>query len=621
MRQIAFRIIALCLAAGLTSCASPGERRHMADKTAYDIIARKQQEALGRTEPMEVEPPSETLRRRLLLDQNLPHASAASRGVKDLDPIPHWPNDDYLDAATGTLDAAWYQPGETLQLSLIEALQVATRNSRTYQSRKEDVFRSALQLDLERDEFRGTFTGLLEGLFSTDHSGDDAVTGLEGGAGVGLRRRFRSGAELTSAIALDLVRLLHPGNDSSLGIAADVSISVPLLRGAGRHIVTEPLTQAERNVIYAIYEFERFKREFAVQVASQYLSVLQELDSRDNAAENYRGLIASARRARRLADAGQLPEIQVDQAMQDELRARNRWISARESCDRRLDAFKSTLGLPTDARLDLDREELSRLAERGAAFIEAITAQLVTDLDRVPPADEPIVLTPPSGEVAGPYEYEEAQALALALENRLDLRAAEGRVYDAQRRVVVAADALRGELTLFGSASAGERRGLGSAGQPNAQLDPSRGRASALLTLDLPLKRTREQAAYRNSLIDLERAARSLQELEDAIKLDVRNRLRDLSEYRETLLIQAQSVTLAQRRVDSTNLFLQAGRAQIRDLLEAQEALLSAQNALTAALVNYRIAELELQRDLDVLAVNAEGLWMEYAPKDENDES
>ncbi len=64
----------------------------------------------------------------------------------------------------------------------------------------------------------------------------------------------------------------------------------------------------------------------------------------------------------------------------------------------------------------------------------------------------------------------------------------------------------------------------------------------------------------------------------------------------------------------STELFLQAGRAQIRDLLEAQEALLSAQNAVTAQAVRYRIAELELQRDLDILEVSEEGLWNEYSP-------
>ena len=80
-------------------------------------------------------------------------------------------------------------------------------------------------------------------------------------------------------------------------------------------------------------------------------------------------------------------------------------------------------------------------------------------------------------------------------------------------------------------------------------------------------------------------------------------------------MIQAKSVTVARRRVESTTLFLQAGRAEIRDVLEAQEALVSAQNALTASLVDYRVAELELQRDLGVLEVDDQGLWHEYTPE------
>ena len=50
-------------------------------------------------------------------------------------------------------------------------------------------------------------------------------------------------------------------------------------------------------------------------------------------------------------------------------------------------------------------------------------------------------------------------------------------------------------------------------------------------------------------------------------------------------------------------------------MLESQEALLDAEDALTSALVNYRIAELDLQRDLGVLQVNEQGLWTEYDPE------
>ena len=59
-------------------------------------------------------------------------------------------------------------------------------------------------------------------------------------------------------------------------------------------------------------------------------------------------------------------------------------------------------------------------------------------------------------------------------------------------------------------------------------------------------------------------------------------------------------------------MFLEAGRAEIRDVLEAEESLVSAQNALSAALVAYRVGELELQRDMGVLEVDEEGLWKEY---------
>ena len=109
------------------------------------------------------------------------------------------------------------------------------------------------------------------------------------------------------------------------------------------------------------------------------------------------------------------------------------------------------------------------------------------------------------------------------------------------------------------------------------------------------------------------------QELEDQIKLGVRNDLRNLLQARESTKIQAQAVQVAERRVASTDLFLQAERAEMRDFLEAQESLVSAQNQLTAALVNYRVAELDLQLDMDVLEVSEKGLWREYRP--ESDES
>ena len=99
---------------------------------------------------------------------------------------------------------------------------------------------------------------------------------------------------------------------------ADATISIPLLRGSGKHIVFEPILQAQRDVVYEMYEFERYKKTFAVQIVKEYLDVLRFADQVKNNEINYQNLVRSSARARSLADAGRLNEIQVDQAIQSE---------------------------------------------------------------------------------------------------------------------------------------------------------------------------------------------------------------------------------------------------------------------------------------------------------------
>ncbi len=607
--------LSLMLAALGSGC-SARHYRESADTAAYRIISQKQQEALGRTEPIEVASAADTLRRRLLLGQNLPYSGPMSLGVHDLTDSAYWDGEKHLIKVEA--EAPAWSGAEPLHLTLIDALQVAAKNSRDYQAAKEKVFVAALDLDLERDEFRHTFSGLLSELLSTDRTGSETVSGTSAEAEGSVTRKLKSGVELTSMIAVDLVKLLTQSGASSLGLMADATISIPLLRGAGRRVAAEPLTQAERDVIYAICEFERFKRTFAVEIADEYLSVLQQHQQVVNQEENYRSLITGAREARRWADGGKIAELQFDQAVQQELSARDGWIRARQTYASRLDGFRISLGLPTDAEVELESKELDRLLESTSALTRGV--EVADYAGEIPPADAPIVLREPSDENAGPFELDPKEAIALAFEFRLDLRTAKGRVEDAQRKVMVAADALRPELTLLGTAAAGERRSISSADSDDAEIDFDHGTYRALLTLDLPLERTSERNEYRKRLIALEQAVRNLQELEDQVKLDVRGTLRDLLESREGLQIQNQAVALAERRVKNADLLLQAGRAEIRDLLEAQEDLLSAQNSLIAAAVQYRIAELELQRDMGLLEVDAQGLWTEYSPQKENTE-
>jgi outer membrane protein TolC len=407
---------------------------------------------------------------------------------------------------------------------------------------------------------------------------------------------------MSGSIAVDLARLLSEGSASSLGILADTGITIPLLRGSGRDIVAEPLKQAERNLLYAVYDFERFKRAFAVRIISTYIGVLQDAQQIRNAEQNYKSLITATRRARRLADAGRLPEFQYDQAIQNELRARSRWIQAIDTQEQSMDRFAILLGLPPDAKLTLDQQILNTLNDR---VLEMISSSPESTSTNTPPADAPVDLILPESTSADTLGMTDAQAIDMALANRLDLRVADMEIVDAQRRLKVANDNLRAELTLFGSVQAGARRSGSSADEDDARLDNIS--SSALLTLDLPFNRTAERIAYRKSFIALDERKRAAEELEDQIKLDIRNAFRTLRIAHENLRIQSEAVRLAERRVDSTDMLLQAGRAEIRDVLDAQESLIGAQNALTDAVVSRRIAELEFQRDLDVLDVSTDG--------------
>ena len=208
--------------------------------------------------------------------------------------------------------------GEVARLSLSGSLREGFANSREYQDAKELVFTTALALDLESDAFRGSFAGLVSGAYSDTASGETRQRGKVASFEPEVTQRFRNGAEVGASLALDVASLLTGDEDSALGILADLSLTVPLLRGSGRDIVMEPLTQAERSLVYEIQRFERFKRAFAVEVVEAYLGVLQLERRVRNQEENLRGIELVTRRAEELGKAGRLSEVQVNLARQQE---------------------------------------------------------------------------------------------------------------------------------------------------------------------------------------------------------------------------------------------------------------------------------------------------------------
>jgi outer membrane protein TolC len=322
-------------------------------------------------------------------------------------------------------------------------------------------------------------------------------------------------------------------------------------------------------MVYSMRSFVRFRRTFYVGIVSDYYRVLQQAQVLQNERVNRNNLQEALNRAQLLLEAGRMPRLEVDQTRQDVLRAENRLENAEQAYRAALDRFKVTLGLPTEVPLELDPAERDRIAENF-------------------------------GDVQGP-EIEPERAAEVALRERLDLATTQDRIGDAERALHIARLNLRPGLSMTAGV------GLETDTDQPLDFDPDNADFSVGAELDLPLDKLDERNAYRASQIALDRARRDYEDTRDGVVLEVRSALRQYYRSRRSYGILEESVRLARERVRSTSMLLEAGRASTRDMLEAREALLSAQNSLVQALVDYRLAGLELARDTGVLEVGPMG--------------
>lgn len=513
----------LVLGFGFVACRSADEHRDDADLEVYEIVSARRAEIASGERSFTIEAPEDSLRRQVL-----------SGEVTQVGP-----------------------------LGLADCLTIGAENSRDYQRQRELLYLAALDLTLERFRFENQFGAFLAGDLSG--AGDDVNNAAAGGGG-SVSRLLGNGARVVGNVGLSLFRTLATSDGWDLVSNLGISITQPLLRGSERVIVIENLTAAEREVVYQARDYERFRRAFAVDVASRFYGVLQQLDQLRNEQRNFDNLAVLSARNKALAEAGRLSEIQSDQAKQDELRSQNRLIDAERRLQERLDQFKFFLGLPLSTELVFDLEELDRLEE---------------------------VLLP---------EFDDERILELGLRERLDYLTAQMVTEDSARRLNIAKDALRGDLALVANAGV-----VSTEGRP-LDLRGDNVNWSVGLDYDLPVNRVAERNAYRRALINFQVARRAYEQAGDGIVLDLRAGVRDLRNAAQTYEIQAGAATLAERRVESANLTLLAGRASTRDVLESQESLLQARNAATGARINFLLSRLSLFRDMEFLRLGPEGI-------------
>lgn len=599
-------------------CRSAQDYRHEADVTADAYLSAYQQKVTGKVDHFDIETPADTLRRRLMIDQKLLVNDPASFGIRDLPTNLYWRTDERLEKGGSDPSVAVWRGGtNALEIGLVDAVRIAAFNSREYKARKESLYKTALAMDLEDDTFRTIFSGVLSGGADVFFD-DDEDRSLEGHAvshderaSLGFTRKFRNGARLTGSIMANVAGMLTGDTRTAWGSSADLSISIPLLRGSGELVNTESLTQAQRSFVYAVRDFEQYKREFICRIESSYLALVLARRQQQNQDEAFRRVIRSTRRSYRMAEASRMSQSQFEQAHQSELSSRASWIASCQSYESTKDGFKLTLGLPPDACIEPRDSDLAALEKYVSDYAELEEEEYDMGKD-----DEngQIVLEAPDSVDDGQLKLRTDRAIAIAFSNRLDFASVRDEVEDAQRKLVIAEDALRAEVTL--GASVGNLADLASPysrrnGEDHGRLHPREYSVNPLLTIDLPIERRKERNNYRNALIAVESAVREYQSQEDTLKQTIRSDMRSLSQTKDNLKIQYMAMNLAERRVRNQEILLQAGRADMTVMLEAQDSLVSAKNSLYSAMINYKNQELALQRDLGLLEVSSDGSWKE----------
>jgi hypothetical protein len=100
-----------------TGCTASHYRKS-ADKAADKLIKEKQTQLFGKASGLNIERPSDTLRRRLMIGQNLPYAGKASLGSDNLDKIKHWPEKNYPGEGSAAGDGITVESGRPSRFPL-----------------------------------------------------------------------------------------------------------------------------------------------------------------------------------------------------------------------------------------------------------------------------------------------------------------------------------------------------------------------------------------------------------------------------------------------------------------------------------------------------------------------
>lgn len=298
-------------------------------------------------------------------------------------------------------------------LDQCSAFQLALLHSRDYQSQIEELYLSALDVTLERFAFDAQFFGGNSTLYTSQgrlRGGGESSDTLETNSDLEVRKFTTTGGQLVAGVANSLVWQFSGPNQYSANTVLDFSLVQPLLRGAGRAIALEGLTQSERDLLANVRQFDRWRRGFYLQVVvgrdpgpgpsdsgltigsldpggmgsvGGLLGLLELQQQIRNREMNVVSLRTSVERLDIAFRNNQLQNgFQVVLAQQRLLEAEASLLSLQTAYQTRLDTFKLLLGLPPGLGVRIADTQLNRFQFIAPALTET-EYQIARLLDRL----------------------------------------------------------------------------------------------------------------------------------------------------------------------------------------------------------------------------------------------
>jgi outer membrane protein TolC len=535
----------LALAAGCSTESYAAD----ADREVEDILGQSHTEVLGDREQRVIRPEPE---------------KPAAPAPAPTEPSGNVPPSGNAPPANASAPPAPPPPAQTIDLAA--ALATAFRDNRDYISRKESLYRQGLSISLARFNYGPLWRSTVSSVWNEV---EDAIGTANLLGSLGVSQILPTGGTVSVDSTFGNTWFERAANSrtfSSLQYNSSLSLNVtqPLLRGGGYEVSHEGLTQAERDLVYAIRDFELFRENFSITIARSFFDLVGQQQTLGNVESNARQAVFDRRKAEALLQVDRNNDQEVYRARRREIDAQNQLLDARTAYQRARDQFKVQLGMATSTPVEI--------ASQDPPFV-------TVRLDRT-------------------------SAVEAAKHNRLDLLTERERLEDTERSVRLAENAILPQLDM--------NLGLGFGHPPDTSLVdalPDRWNASAAVTMEIPLQRKAERNSLRSSQLALDQARRDYTQRLDQVQLDIEDQLRSLRRLEQQIDLQREQITQEQRAVTVTEIRYQAGDLDNRDLLEARQALFNAQNALITLSAQHFVARLTLMRDLGLLFVDDQGVW------------